>query len=47
MKTEIDLSEFKKQIDYLRLQNRQLMEETLNVLQAQKEPPTAPPQIYK
>jgi uncharacterized protein len=48
MKTKIDLTEFKKQIDYLRLQNRQLMEETLNVLQAQKEqshPP--PPQIYK
>ena len=47
MKTEIDLTEFKKQIDYLRLQNRQLMEETLNVLQAQKEPPSPPPQIYK
>ena len=47
MKTEIDLTEFKKQIDYLRLQNRQLMEETLNVLQAQKEPSTTPPQIYK
>jgi uncharacterized protein len=47
MKTEIDLTEFKKQIDYLRLQNRQLMEETLNVLQPQKEPTTTPPQIYK
>ena len=47
MKTEIDLTEFKKQIDYLRLQNRQLMEETLNVLQAQREQPTTPPQIYK
>ncbi len=47
MKTEIDLTEFKKQIDYLRLQNRQLMEETLNVMQAQKEQPTTPPQIYK
>ena len=44
---EIDLTEFKKQIDYLRLQNRQLMEETLNVLQAQREQPTTPPQIYK
>lgn len=47
LKTEIDLAEFKKQIDYLRLQNRQLMEETLNVLQTQKEPSTTPPQIYK
>jgi uncharacterized protein len=48
IKTEIDLSEFKKQSEYLRLQNRQLMEETLNVLQAQKEQPsTTPPQIYK
>jgi len=47
MKIDIDLTEFKKQIDYLRLQNRQLMEETLNVMQAQREPPTTPPQIYK
>jgi uncharacterized protein len=47
IKKDIDLAEFKKQIDYLRLQNRQLMEDTLNVLQAQKEPSTAPPQIYK
>ncbi len=46
MKKEIDLTEFRKQIDYLRLQNRQLMEETLNILQAQKEQST-PPQIYK
>lgn len=46
-KKEIDLTEFKKQIDYLRLQNRQLMEDTLNVLQAQKDTSTAPPQIYK
>ena len=48
IKTDIDLIEFKKQSEYLRLQNRQLMEETLNVLQAQKEQPsTTPPQIYK
>ena len=47
MKTDIDLTEFKKQSEYLRLQNRQLMEETLNVMQAQKEQPSTPPQIYK
>ena len=47
IKTKIDLTEFKKQMDYLRLQNRQLMEDTLNVLQAQKESQSAPPQIYK
>jgi uncharacterized protein len=48
MKTEIDLTEFKKQMDYLRLQNRQLMEETLNVIHGQREQPTTtPPQIYK
>ena len=46
-KKNIDLTEFKKQMDYLRLQNRQLMEDTLNVLQAQQESSTAPPQIYK
>jgi len=47
IKKEIELTEFKKQMDYLRLQNRHLMDETLNVLQAQKEHSTAPPQIYK
>lgn len=47
IKTKIDLTEFKRQIDYLRLQNRQLMEDTLNVLQAQKESQSSPPQIYK
>ncbi len=46
-KKNIDLIEFKKQMEYLRLQNRQLMEETLNVLQAQQESSTKPPQIYK
>lgn len=46
-KKNIDLTEFKKQMDYLRLQNRQLMEDTLNVLQAQQESSTTPPQIYK
>ena len=46
-KKDIDLTEFKKQMDYLRLQNRQLMEDTLNVLQAQQESSTTPPQIYK
>lgn len=46
-KKNIDLMEFKKQMDYLRLQNRQLMEDTLNVLQAQQESSTKPPQIYK
>lgn len=47
IKKNIDLTEFKKQRDYLRLQNRQLMEDTLNVLQAQQESSTTPPQIYK
>jgi len=46
LKIEIDLTEFKNQIDFLRLHNRQLMEETLGVLQ-QKEQSTVPPQIYK
>lgn len=45
-KLEIDITEFKKQMNYLRLQGRQLMEETLNVLQQEKEP-QKPPQIYK
>ncbi len=42
----IDLTEFKKQINFLRLQGRHLMEETLNVIQQEKET-TSPPQIYK
>jgi len=48
LKTEIDITEFKKQIDFLRLQGRQLMEETLTVLRPEKTqaPVTAPP-IYR
>lgn len=46
MKQEIDLAEYKKQMNYLRLQGRQLMEDTLNILQQEKEP-QKPPQIYK
>lgn len=46
-KKNIDLAEFKKQMEYLRLQNRQLMEDTLNVLQTQQESSAKPPQIYK
>ena len=42
----IDLAEFKKQINFLRLQGRQLMQETLSVIQQEKES-TSPPQIYK
>lgn len=42
----IDITEFKKQINFLRLQGRHLMEETLNVIQQEKES-TSPPQIYK
>jgi uncharacterized protein len=48
IKTEIDISEFKKQIDFLRLQGRQLMEETLTILNPEKTKPAIPaPQIYK
>ena len=42
----IDITEFKKQTNFLRLQGRHLMEETLNVIQQEKES-TSPPQIYK
>lgn len=47
IKKEIDLAEFKKQINFLRLQGRHLMEETLSVLQRQEKETTEPPQIYK
>ncbi len=46
IKREIDLTEFKKQMNYLRLQGRQLMEKTLNILQQEGES-QKPPQIYK
>ncbi len=46
IKREVDLAEFKKQMNYLRLQGRQLMEDTLNILQQEKET-QKPPQIYK
>lgn len=48
IKKEIDITEFKKQIDFLRLQSRHLMEETLTILSPEKAPPAVPaPQIYK
>ena len=48
LKTKIDITEFKKQIDFLRLQGRQLMEETLTILHPEKGVPPGPiPQIYK
>ena len=48
LKIEIDIAEFKKQIDFLRLQSRQLMEETLTVLNPEKiKPAVSAPQIYK
>ncbi len=47
IKKEIDITDFKKQINFLRLQGRQLMEETLNVIQQQEKEGPAPPQIYK
>lgn len=47
LKIPIDLNEFKKQIDFLRLQNRQLMEETLAVLQPENASIQPAPQIYK
>ena len=48
MKIGIDVTEFKKQIDFLRLQSRQLMEETLTILNPERTKPAVPaPQIYK
>ena len=48
LKIEINITEFKKQIDFLRLQGRQLMEDTLTVLNPEKAKPAVPaPQIYK
>lgn len=48
LKTEIDITEFRKQIDFLRLQGRQLMEETLSVIRPEKGQASGPaPQIYK
>ena len=48
LKTKIDITEFKKQIDFLRLQGRQLMEDTLTMLNPEKAKPAVPaPQIYK
>jgi uncharacterized protein len=48
IKKEIDVTEFKKQIDFLRLQSRQLMEDTLTILNPEKtKPMVSAPQIYK
>lgn len=48
LKIEINITEFKKQIDFLRLQSRQLMEDTLTILNPEKtHPAVSAPQIYK
>lgn len=47
LKIDIDLTEFKKQVNFLRLQGRRLMEETLNVMKEQEKEKPSPPQIYK
>lgn len=47
LKIEINITEFKKQIDFLRLRGRQLMEDTLTILNPEKAPAAVPsPQIY-
>jgi uncharacterized protein len=48
LKIEIDTSDIQKRIDYLRIQHRNLMQETLEALQQQEKPlPTKAPPIYR
>ncbi|HSD04808.1 MAG TPA: PAC2 family protein [Nitrosopumilaceae archaeon] len=47
LKMEIDTTKFKKQVDFLRLQSRQLMEDTMAILNPEKAPPILAPQIYR
>jgi uncharacterized protein len=45
---QIDITDIKNRIEYLRIQNRKLMEETLAALQMQPEGKPAPvPHIYR
>jgi len=47
-KFQIDTTDIKNRIEYLRIQNRKLMEETLNALQMQPEGKPKPvPHIYR
>ncbi|MGQ0606062.1 MAG: hypothetical protein ACT4OD_03785 [Candidatus Nitrosotenuis sp.] len=48
MKIQVDTRDIQKRIDYLRIQHRSLMQETLDVLQQQeKQLPSKVPPIYR
>jgi len=47
LKIEIDTTDIKKKIERLKIQHRNLMEETIKALQQQQEKPPRTPQIYR
>lgn len=44
---KIDTTDIEKRVERLRIQHRNLMEETIKALQQQERPPSRPPQIYR
>jgi len=47
LQIQVDTKDIQKRIDYLRIQHRNLMQETLDVLQQEKQPQTKVPPIYR
>jgi len=46
LKIQVDTKDIQKRVDYLRIQHRNLMQETLDVLQEKQAPSKVPP-IYR
>lgn len=47
LKIQVDTSDIQKRIDYLKIQHKNLMQETLDALQAEKQLPSKIPPIYR
>jgi uncharacterized protein len=48
LKIQVDTTEIQKRVDYLKIQHRNLMQETLSMLaQQEKQPPSKVPPIYR
>lgn len=47
LKIQVDTTDIQKRIDYLKIQHKNLMQETLDALQAEKQLPSKVPPIYR
>lgn len=47
LKIHVDTTDIQKRIDYLKIQHKNLMQDTIGALQAEKQPPSKVPPIYR